>query len=232
MSVVIPTYQKNGSLYTCKHNKEVVSMKPLPWRKNVLLAGDVGYFHFDCPYVTPVDHTMTNLPPPGSGLYSFDVCMYGDVSNERCVASQIPPQWLEKLTHRIFYSWKSMSQWDVHFVTLWSNICLDPKVRWKHVEGDLQLPTIKNLEEYPEMCIHGSILYKDNRRIGRARRATVIVPKNMKGVVLHNYCALDVLSRYNLMIPSYGGFMGIQKINDSEHMLDCAYDVVLAYLNK
>lgn len=242
MSVVVRTFQRGGSLYLCmggKKDVEIVSLRPAKWRHKLLMAHDVGRFHFDAPSVTPVDHCVERLPPPGTRLYSTEVCMYGDLRNEKHVTRQLPPCWLENenFKHKVFYTWRSMSRWDVHFVTIWSDVYFDPRERWKHVES-LVLPGCRSLDDSAGMHVCNRVLYQNNRRVGGAKRSVVIAPKHLRGGRLRNFCAFEMLCRYRDSLPIVSatlcshGFVKVQKIPDSDHMSDCAYDVVLAYLNK
>ena len=239
MSVVVRTYQKDNSLYLCMGNAEIVSLRPPQWRPKLLMAHDVGLFHFDAPSVTPVNHCVEKLPPPGTRLYSTEVCMYGDLTNEKHVTRQFPPEWLANpnFKHKVFYTWRSMNRWDVHFVTIWSDIHFDPALRWKHLEG-IRFPTCRSLDDDSGMHVYNRVLYQNNRRVGGAKRSIVIAPREFKGGKLRNFCAFEMLCRYRDHIPIVSatlcshGFVRIRKITDSDHMNDCAYDVVLAYLNK
>lgn len=230
MSLALPTFQNNGCLCLFDGGQAVVNLTPVEWQTRVGMASGVGEFHFDCPVVT---RGVKGVAPERSRLYSYDVCMHGDVMSSSSVASQIPPLWRDKLRHGVFYTWKSMKRGDVHFVTIWSSVRLDPCARWGHVEN-LRLPTCPLLSKLPEVGVIGNVIYKGGRRAGRVRRGTVIAPKWMKGVRLSNFCADEVGGRCKVLVPNAQRvwFVHVEKIVDSDHMQDCAYDVVVGYTNK
>jgi len=219
--MLIHAYQNKRSLVT-SNEEMVVNMQPPKWRNSILTSIHVGTFHFDTP--------MTNT---GTPLFSVDVIMIGDMMNSKNVWSQIPLLWKKRLQgHDVIVSWKSMNKLKlVHFVTLWTTQQLDPRTRW-HVKP-APSNTIKLLNECPDMNISADRLFRHGRVVGDVVRSVVVVPKMLKLALACNWCASEMLSKFSDLIPhTAASYIHVKKIKDSEHMMDCAYDVVFAYINK